>query len=343
MPPTLPCRLRQSHNMETSNWKVKTLLPTDNPAEWDSFVDHSPQGCIFCKSWWLEAVAPDAWQVVVVRGSQGILAGMPFATARVHGGLEIRMPQLTQTLGPLFAQPTGDKYTVNLSTEMELLKRLIDSLPPFRQMKQNCHYRFMNWLPYYWASFSQTTRYTYILDNLTNIGQVWDGMESTTRGKIRKAEKSGIRIVETQDIDQFLILNRKTFERQGKGLPYPVELVHRLDRVCATHNARRIYLAQDEQGRTHSALYVVFDQTCMYNLMQGGDPDLRSSGANLLAMWHSIQFASTVTQRYDFEGSMLPNVEPVFRSFGSVQKPYFVLSKDNRGWLAKCIAIAQTT
>ena len=329
--------------METTHWTVDFLLPTQDHLEWDRFVDHSPQGCIFCKSWWLEAAAPGAWQVVVVRGSQGILAGLPFTTARVRGGLEIRMPQLTQTLGPLFAPPTGDKYTANLSTEMELLKRLVDGLPSFRRASIRCHPNLTNWLPFYWAGFNQTSRFTYSLEDLASLDQVWQGMESTTRGKIRKAEKSGIRIVETLDIDQFLTLNRKTFERQGKGLPYPVELVHRLDRVCATHNARRIYLAQDEQGRTHSALYVVFDQTCMYNLMQGGDPDLRSSGANLLAMWHSIQFASTVTQRYDFEGSMLPNVEPVFRSFGSVQKPYFVLSKDNRGWLAKCIAIAQTT
>ena len=64
--------------------------------------------------------------------------------------------------------------------------------------------------------------------------------------------------------------------------------------------------------------------------MQGGNTELRDSGANPLAMWHSIQFARAVTSKYDFEGSMLNNVEPFFRSFGAIQTPYFSITRDNR-------------
>jgi hypothetical protein len=49
-----------------------------------------------------------------------------------------------------------------------------------------------------------------------------------------------------------------------------------------------------------------------------------------LAHWHAIQFAATVTGRYDFVGSMMENVERVFRSFGAVQKPYFSIFKHPR-------------
>jgi hypothetical protein len=320
--------------METSGWSMEVLVPGSAMAEWDAFVDSSPQGSIYCKSWWLQAVAPDTWQILMVTKGGSILAGLPLVLAHVRGETEVRMPQLTQTLGPLFTQLRGEKYAARLTAEIELTRRLIDAIPACRRMSLRTPYTFTNWLPFYWAGWSQTTRYTYVLENLTDLEQVWEGMESNTRGKIRKAEKAGIRISEIDDVDAFLAVSRMTFERQGMRLPYSMDLVLRLDAACRAHDARRIYLAKDAEDRIHSALYVVFDASGMINLMQGGDPELRSSGANLLAMWHSIQFASTVTRRYDFEGSMLPNVEPVFRGFGAIQRPYFSLSKDNRPrWL----------
>lgn len=68
----------------------------------------------------------------------------------------------------------------------------------------------------------------------------------------------------------------------------------------------------------------------MYNLMQGGDPELRKSGANPLVVWHSIKFAQKVTKKYDFEGSIMANVEAFFHCVGAIQTPYFSITKDNR-------------
>ena len=60
--------------------------------------------------------------------------------------------------------------------------------------------------------------------------------------------------------------------------------------------------------------------------MGGGDPEFRNSGATSLLMWNAIQFASTVSQIFDFEGSMIESVERFFRGFGAVQTPYFSIS-----------------
>ena len=89
----------------------------------------------------------------------------------------------------------------------------------------------------------------------------------------------------------------------------------------------KILIAEDEQGRRHAGVYIVWDNTSAYYLMGGGDPDLRNSGATSLCMWEAIQFASTVTQRFDFEGSMMEPVEKFFRAFGATQTPYFSISK----------------
>ncbi|QPT41279.1 GNAT family N-acetyltransferase [Oligella ureolytica] len=90
-----------------------------------------------------------------------------------------------------------------------------------------------------------------------------------------------------------------------------------------------MFIAEDEQGRHHAGVYLIWDDNTAYYLMGGGDPDLRNSDATSLCMWEAIQFAATVTKNFDFEGSMIEPVERFFRGFGAVQTPYFSISKTN--------------
>ena len=78
----------------------------------------------------------------------------------------------------------------------------------------------------------------------------------------------------------------------------------------------------DSLGRVHAAVYIAWADNTAYYLMGGSDPALRDSGAHLLALWEAIIFASSVAKRFDFEGSMLPQIEHVFRGFGAKQWPY---------------------
>ena len=75
-------------------------------------------------------------------------------------------------------------------------------------------------------------------------------------------------------------------------------------------------MAVDDEGRTHAALFTVFDSKTAYYLAGGGDPDLRDSGAMTLLLWDSIQHASGFAEVFDFEGSMIPEIERFFRGFG---------------------------
>ena len=296
--------------------------------EWDALVEESPQGSIFTRSWWLDTVCPGGYQLLRVRRGGRIVAGMALPAPERHRGARvIRMPGLTQTLGPLLAPLAGGKYETNLSREMEWLRELVASMPPVDGLAFNCHHRFTNWLPFHWAGYQQTTRYTYLYDDLRDLAAIYNGMSAKTRNIIRKGQKAGITVEECEDIEPFLALLPLTFTRQGMELPFTVELVRRIDAACAARDARKMYAARDREGNTHAILYHIYDYKYMYYLMQGSDPALRSSGAALLAQWHAIQHAAAVTAIYDFEGSMLENVEHVFRSFGAVQRPYFTIFK----------------
>jgi len=91
--------------------------------EWDAFVDQS-HGSIYCKSWWLDAVCPGAYQLIAVRKDGVIRAGMALPVTHDRGRSIVRMPPLTQTLGPLpFRSPT--------SRSTETVRRAgCDRLPP---------------------------------------------------------------------------------------------------------------------------------------------------------------------------------------------------------------------
>jgi hypothetical protein len=296
--------------------------------EWDALVEESPQGSIFARSWWLDAVCPDGYQLLRVRRGGRIVAGMALANPERQGGaLVIRMPRLTQTLGPLLAPTTGCKYETNLSHEMDWLRELVALIPPADGLAFHCHYRFTNWLPFDWAGFQQTTRYTYLLDDLHDLAAIYNGMSAKTRNIIRKSQKAGIVVEECDNIETFLPLLRLTFARQDMQLPYSEDFVRRIDAACAARDARKMFAARDREGRIHAILYHVYDHKSMYYLMQGSDPALRSSGAALLVQWHAIQYAPTVTAVYDFEGSMVETIERVFRSFGAVQRPFYTIFK----------------
>lgn len=291
------------------------------------FADWGTSNPIFSQPWWLDAVAPNAWgEAVVERGGQ-LHARLPYVIQRGRGLTMLTMPPLTQTLGP-WLRPYPGKYTNRLSEEKQLMTELIEQLPRFDLFQQNFHYSITNWLPFYWQGFHQTTRYTYRLPDLSDLNAIWEGFRENIRGDIRKASnRVGLTIRTDLSIDDFLALNIQTFERQGKGLPYSTSLIHRLDEACLANNVREMFIAEDEQGRHHAGVYIVWDEQSAYYLMGGGDPDLRSSGATSLCMWEAIQFAATVTRSFDFEGSMIEPVERFFRAFGACQTPYSQITK----------------
>lgn len=283
---------------------------------------------IFSRDWWLDATAgKENWDVAVAEKDGNLVAALPYVYKRRYGLTILSQPGLTQTLGP-WLRKADSKYSSSLGQQKDLMEELIAQLPQFSHYVQNWHYSQSNWLPFFWNGFKQTTRYTYVLPDLRDEQLLWNGLQSNIRGYIRKAtDRFGLKVRDDLHIDDFLKINQLVFDRQGINRPYSETLVKRLDEACAKRNARKIILAEDDQGRRHAGIYLIWDENSAYCLMSGSHPQLRSSGAISLCRWEAIKFARSVTRRFDFEGSMLEPVERFCRSFGAVQMPYFTVSK----------------
>jgi len=246
------------------------------------------------------------------------------------------MPRLTQTLGPWIRPSSDGKYSSVLSREMELMKELLGQLPPCASFCQNFHHSITNWLPFYWEGFEQTTRYTYVIEDLSNLEAVWDDLSSKhVRNPIRKAQKAGITVIEGRSFDEFYEVNSKTFSRQAMKNPISKELMRRVYEAALANNGGRLFTAVDEAGAVHAVAFLVWTKLSAYYIAGGADPELRGSGAQDLVLWEAIRFAASVAKAFDFEGSMIAGVESSVRRFGGRQHQYFRVWKDRRSPLEK--------
>jgi len=282
---------------------------------------------LFLEDWWLDASC-DEWDVCLVEKGGDICAVMPYTIRRKKFGFTyIGQPALSQYLGPWISHSLA-KYAKRVGREKGLMEDLIKQLPSFSNYSQCWRYSVSNWLPFFWSGFQQTTYYTYVLEDLSNLDKIYSGFQENVRREIRKASnRFNLKVCSDLSIDEFLDLNEKTFSRQGKSLPYTRDYVKKVIFIAKQRNQSKWFIAKDNEGKAHAGVLIVWDKISAYYLIGGGDPELRNSGATSLCMWEAIQFSSSVTKKFDFEGSMIKPVEKFFRGFGAEQKSYFVVSK----------------
>ena len=298
----------------------------DTKEDYGRFCTETTPIPIFHFDWWLDATAgPSNWEVATVDRGNQVIAAMPYTITKIDGHTIIGQPRATQYLGPWISPLSGSHATI-LSAQKKIMNALIDQLPSFDHFAQSWHHSLQNWLPFYWRGFSQTTRYTYTI-TLDNTVDPMSLFASNMRNKVRKANRL-VEVMDNLDPNSFYRTCKKTFFRQEKSIPFSFDQLNRLDTELTSRNRRKIFAAIDADGNIHSALYLIWDNRASYVHMVGEDPSFRNSGAGILLIEAAIRFSVEIgLQTFDFEGSMLENIEIVRRSCGGHQTPYFHISK----------------
>lgn len=312
---------------ENSESKYEVIrLEKSEYEKWNEFVDTSLQGSIFSKSWYLEAVQTSFEIYACIDKNKEFLGGMIIPELKEG---YITMPILTQTLGILLKNFNNIKYANRISKEKDIIESLVNAIPNFKNYSINFNYNFTNWLPFMWRGYSQYCKYTYVIENLSNLDYIKSGLRNNIKYDINKAIKNDIKIYEDLPIEALYKISEKTFNRQGLAIPYSLELLQCLDKILKEKEARKSFFAVDKHNNIHAANYIIYDKNSAYYLIGGGDAELRTSGATSLALWEAIKFSSKVSKKFDFEGSCIRSIEEFFRGFGGTQKMYFNIWKKN--------------
>lgn len=309
------------HNAEQT-LTFRYLQPSDYPA-WDGLVDLSPQGSVFCRSWWLEAIGNV--RILACFSGDTIIAGIPLYFEKHFGLTACTMPKLTQTWGVVI-QPLEGKAVTVAARETRILRAFAAQLSQYRVFFQAFHPTLSNWLPFFWSGFRQTTRFTYVIEDLTDLDKIWHGMSESARCQIRKAQKAGLTVVPC-GIEEVYKSECLSYQRQGRTPPHSESLLKRLYYSATEHNSGACSAVVDGDGIVHSAWLMVWDTNRAYGLVGGGAAALKNSGANSMRVWNAIQLAAQRSRAFDFAGSVIESIECFNRHFGAKQVPYNLVVK----------------
>jgi Acetyltransferase (GNAT) domain len=288
-------------------------------AEYDLLVDRSPQGTLFSSSWWLDAVAPGRWQPNAVVEDGAAVAAWPTVARRGRFGIEHGGAPLTPWLGPMF------EPGLRRSLEDEMTGRLLDRIGRYAQLTARCAPAYDYWTPLYWRGFSQTTRYTWRIEDLSDLDACFARLRNKVRGAVRRAQREEM-TVGNGTLDDFLALHSNSLERQQRRHERQGrDAVRRIDPAAAERGARTILIARDREGRPAAGGYFVHDSRSTYYLMGGVSADGEAPYAVPLLLWTAIEQAAGRGTAFDFEGSMLRQIELLVRGFGGDPVPYSVV------------------
>ncbi len=255
------------------------------------------------------------------------MAALPYAYRTRLGRFRlVEMPLLSPYLGPWLRSAATSYNARKVGEEKELLGGLIEQLPSFAVFCQHFHPRVTNWLPFYWRGFQQTTHYTYILEDLTDIDRVFGNFSHAKKKNIRRA-RTIVEVRQDMPVERFYDHLVLTLKKQGKTALYSFEVFNRIHEECYRRGAGKTFYAQDSQNNVHAAIFTVSDKQSAYYIVSSIDPDFRNSGAVALVVHEAIRYYSGRTQMFDFCGHMNERIERSSREFGGRQTPCFVVSR----------------
>ena len=286
---------------------------------------------LFLQYWWMEAVCEGKqWDVALAYRHDDIIAAMPYLIGSRLGMRYILQPQLTQFSGPWYRYPAGNlSEQQRLAFEQEAAHQLWQHIASLRLASyQQCFSpQVTNWLPFYWAGCTQTTRYTYLLPDISNPEQLLQGFDRDERQKKILKLLPITRLVDDITPQQFALFHNDYWSSRGqRDLLSPDFIVRVCNAACSRGQGLILGLA-DQQGTLLAARFVVFDDRCAHSLLSALNPGSRVNGATETLIYRTIQILSDHTQSYDFEGSMNSGIEHFYRSFGTLQTPYFQVSR----------------
>lgn len=282
---------------------------------------------LYSKDWWLDAVCSEGgWDVALVEMDSKIVASMPFYIKKRAFFSAITLPKLTQTMGPYIKYPKNQTLYKRLGYEKTVMNELIEQLPKVDTFNQSFHHTITNWLPFYWKGYKQSTGYTYVIEDLSNMDEVFKNFTSSTRKEIRKAKKSGIEVIDSEDIEAFYEIIKLTFKKKNLKARESLAFIKKLYAKAKKNNSVMMKFAVKDEV-IYSVSLCFYDNKTLYAVIGGSNRDINLLGSQQLLKWETMKFASQHSLAFDFEGSMIEGVEYRNRSFGAEQKPYFNITK----------------
>jgi hypothetical protein len=284
----------------------------DNTFYLENCTDKFP---LFFQPYWLKSVTLQ-WKAISLVNSSNQLIG---AYIYCYNDNRVYMPSFTPFLGPWLLEQCSNKEVFSL------LEKATEELSKFKFIEQKWSPKYINWLPFYWKNYNQSTRFTQVIKYNPDVKEMIALYKNNVKRDIKYVTKKLV-IKEFIDISLLYQMIFKSFKRRALPPPVSLEELESFLTKLKQHNCFFLLGAFSEGNQLVSAGLYVYDKMRCYYLM-GGYDDIAPSGGMSYVIHHAILYSQEKKLDFDFEGSMIMGINNFFSSFGAELVPYNYINK----------------
>lgn len=277
--------------------------------KYDDCIRNGLFSVLYAESWYLNIAAGNDWKIFVVNDYQAV---MPIAFGRLKRSFwksSVMPPPFTQQLGVFSKSPLTQE-------EFDLFWNELIALNPAAY-----YFNHLNSL-YLTEKSLGRFRTNFILNLNRPFEEIFKGYSSTKKQSVRKAEKSDLNIIQSDDIELFT----NFFNQHSKA--------KEADRILNRRKQLIQELLDREVGRIYlvylgdellAAAFLAFYKDRIYYLNSVSSDAGRKYFAMDFLLNTVIRENSEKPLIFDFEGSELPGVSDFMRRFGAENQPFYVI------------------
>jgi hypothetical protein len=302
------------------------LLKREHLTDYEDLV--MTYGSIFNSPGWI-ALFGESVRVYLITDDSGKIAGSFLVYELNHFGIRYSRCAPFTPSNALFLV-TGSGNNSKIGT---LQKKIFKHLAEFYDsnlrgiIKVSFPVVFFDFQPFIWKKFKVIPNYTYRHNLECSLDEIFSSFSPEKRSEIRKVQKDGIEVVQQFDYSIILKLVQDTFF--GNSIRFSSEVLGKIFQEFANETNSFSYISRDGD-RILSYTFCLFDSKTAYYIFGGNPVGERHPGAGSATLWESIKKSKELgLSFFDFEGSMIPDVEKYFRGFGGALTPYFTVNKAN--------------
>ncbi len=308
--------------------QAKLYLRAQIDAElWNNFIQQSPQHIIYANSGYLDSVCP-GWSAMICMEGEHWLGVMPLNICRKYFQTYSLKPSLVQYLGIFFLK-MEEKMHHLIHRKKIIIEEIIQNLPDnLKLFNHNFSPDFDYFIPFHWHKFDIRPMHSYHLPLENSLEVVYNNFSGSIRKSIRHAMRIGLQIIENNTIGPLIKLMRS---RNIIDCP-SAERLQKLWNFILTINAGFIiYIMDPVSNELCCGGAFLIDQDRVILIASALDYRGKKAGAYPLLVWKGIQIAHSIEgiKIFDFEGSMIRNIEDNTRGFGASPIVYYNISRNN--------------
>lgn len=271
---------------------------------WDQCIDNAMNSMPYAYSWYLNTVAPNAWDALVLGD---YVAVMPLPKL-IKWGI---IPYLYQ---PYWVQQLGIFSTFALSDN--LINDFLRKIPAeFKHI--NIYLNEGNSFGIKQAHTTVLARTNYLLSLHKPYETLHAAYNQNTRRNLRKAQQSNLYV--EFDVSASMLVQNYRKNVGGRQTMLKAEHYEQMENLIREAQKRQMALTTrviDANGRLHAAAFFMLTPRRIINLLPASTALGKQSGAMFLLLDMVIKQHAQIPLLFDCEGSMTPSVAQFYAGFG---------------------------